>query len=43
MVKDHRTGYETSDAAGVLEGDLDELIQAYLKSQVGQEAAQVGR
>jgi peptide chain release factor 2 len=39
MVKDHRTGYETSDAAGVLEGDLDELIQAYLKSQVGQDAA----
>ncbi|MDE3095400.1 MAG: peptide chain release factor 2 [Chloroflexota bacterium] len=39
MVKDHRTGYETSDAAGVLEGDLDPIIQAYLKSQVGQDAA----
>ena len=39
MVKDHRTGYETSDAAGVLEGDLDELMQAYLRSQVGQDAA----
>ena len=35
MVKDHRTGYETSNAAAVLEGDLDEVIQAYLKSQVG--------
>ncbi len=39
MVKDHRSGYETSDAAGVLEGDLDGVIQAYLKSQVGQDAA----
>ena len=39
MVKDHRTGYETSNAANVLEGDLDEIIQAYLKSQVGQDAA----
>jgi peptide chain release factor 2 len=35
MVKDHRTGYETSDAAGVLEGDLDGFIQAYLKSTMG--------
>jgi peptide chain release factor 2 len=35
MVKDHRTGYETSDAPGVLEGDLDELIKAYLKTTVG--------
>ncbi len=35
MVKDHRSGYETSNAAAVLEGGLDEIIQAYLKSQVG--------
>jgi peptide chain release factor 2 len=35
MVKDHRTGYETSDAPGVLEGNLDELIKAYLKTTVG--------
>jgi peptide chain release factor 2 len=35
MVKDHRSGYETSNAAAVLEGDLDEVIQAYLQSQVG--------
>ena len=35
MVKDHRTGYETSDAAGVLEGNLDELMREYLKTQVG--------
>jgi peptide chain release factor 2 len=31
MVKDHRTNYETSDTKGVLEGDLDEFVKAYLK------------
>ncbi len=31
LVKDHRTGYETSDPAAVLDGDLDNLIKAYLK------------
>ncbi len=36
MVKDHRTGYETSDTAGVLDGDLDGFIEAYLREQVGQ-------
>ena len=36
MVKDLRTGYETSDALGVLEGDLDAVIHAYLRSQVGE-------
>jgi peptide chain release factor 2 len=35
MVKDHRTNYETSDAAGVLDGDLDETIKSYLKTTVG--------
>jgi peptide chain release factor 2 len=35
MVKDHRTGYETSNATAVLDGDLDGFIQAYLKSTVG--------
>ena len=33
MVKDHRTGYETGDAAGVMDGALDEFIQEYLKAQ----------
>ncbi len=31
MVKDLRTGVETSDTAGVLDGDLDAFIEAYLK------------
>ncbi|MBM3934484.1 MAG: peptide chain release factor 2 [SAR202 cluster bacterium] len=36
MVKDHRTAHETSDAEGVLEGDLDGFITAYLKSTMGE-------
>ena len=35
MVKDHRTGYETSDPGAVLDGDLDELIKSYLKFSLG--------
>ena len=37
MVKDHRTEFETSNAAGVLDGDLDGFISAYLKSTMGSE------
>lgn len=31
MVKDHRTGYETANVSGVLDGDIDGFIEAYLK------------
>lgn len=30
MVKDHRTNQETSDTQGVMDGDLNEFIKAYL-------------
>jgi peptide chain release factor 2 len=33
MVKDHRTGTETSDTKGVLEGNLDSFVEAYLKNK----------
>jgi len=33
LVKDLRTQYETSNAEAVLEGDLEEFIQAELKLQ----------
>ncbi len=33
MVKDHRTGVETTDVDKVLDGDLDDFIYAYLKSR----------
>lgn len=29
-VKDHRTGYQTSDVGGVMDGDLDSFIKSYL-------------
>jgi peptide chain release factor 2 len=31
MVKDHRTGAETSNVDRVLDGDLDVFVEAYLK------------
>ncbi len=31
MIKDHRTEYETSNSGAVLDGALDEFIQAYLR------------
>jgi peptide chain release factor 2 len=34
MVKDHRTDYEVGNAQGVLNGDIDGFIQAYLRSNL---------
>ena len=38
LVKDHRTGYETSNTEAVLDGELDGFINAYLRSIMGKEA-----
>lgn len=38
MVKDLRTSYETSDTAGVLDGDLDPFVETELK-RMGKETA----
>jgi peptide chain release factor 2 len=36
LVKDHRTGHETSDPTSVLDGGLDEFQKAYLKATLGE-------
>ncbi|HHW80519.1 MAG TPA: peptide chain release factor 2 [Bacteroidales bacterium] len=38
-VKDHRTNHQTSDVPGVMDGDIDDFIKAYLM-EFGAEAAQ---
>lgn len=35
MVKDHRTDYEVGNAQGVLDGNIDGFIEAYLRANVG--------
>ena len=37
-VKDHRTNYQTSNVQGVMDGDIDGFIKAYLMEFGGQEA-----
>lgn len=34
MVKDHRTNYEVGNVQGVMDGDLDGFMEAYLKSNI---------
>jgi len=36
MVKDHRTDHETGNAQAVLDGQLDDFMEAYLRAQVGE-------
>ncbi len=35
MVKDVRTGYETSNTQGMMDGEIDGFIEAYLKMKAG--------
>ena len=35
MVKDHRTDYETADTIGILNGEIEGLLEAYLRQSVG--------
>ncbi|MCK4724188.1 MAG: peptide chain release factor 2, partial [Anaerolineales bacterium] len=37
MVKDHRTEYETGNTQAVLDGDIGDFIEAYLRANVGSE------
>ncbi len=40
LVKDHRTGYETTDPNAVLDGDLDAAMRAYLQWDIGNSGGQ---
>lgn len=42
MVKDHRTDHQTHDTGAVLDGDLDEFIEAYLRSTMGEDGGKRG-
>ncbi|MGB4002464.1 MAG: peptide chain release factor 2, partial [Bacillota bacterium] len=33
MVKDHRTGIETGNVQAVMDGEIDEFIESYLRSK----------
>jgi peptide chain release factor 2 len=38
LVKDHRTGCETSNSSAVLDGELDSFMESYLKWKLGEAA-----
>jgi peptide chain release factor 2 len=38
MVKDHRTDFEMGNTDAVLDGDLDGFVDAWLRSQLGEDA-----
>jgi peptide chain release factor 2 len=42
MVKDHRTNYETGNPQAVIDGRLDEFMEAYLRHQLGEPLGQEG-
>ena len=42
MVKDHRTEYETGSSAAVLDGEIDEFVEAFLKWDLGRRAHSAG-
>ncbi len=42
MVKDLRSGVETSNPTAVLDGDLDEFIEGYLRSRIGETSGAAG-
>ncbi len=35
MVKDYRSGYETSNASAVLDGEIGDMLKAYLMNEGG--------
>jgi peptide chain release factor 2 len=39
MVKDHRTGWETSDTESVLDGDITPFMEEYLRQTAGDSLA----
>ena len=38
MVKDHRTGFETGNVLGVMDGEIDGFIEAYLRQKPDEDA-----
>jgi peptide chain release factor 2 len=41
MVKDHRTNYEVGNPEAVLDGQLDDFMEAYLRYELTQKQAVV--